>query len=48
MQIRVVGYDDKSMIIGRQKSADRMGDVRVKLRSGGSVKCNYPTPVDGF
>ena len=48
MKIRLVGYDDKSRIRGRQKSADRMGDVRVKLRGRGSVKRDYPTPVARF
>lgn len=48
MQIRVVGYDDKSRIRGRKRSVDRMGDVMVNLKGVGSVKQDYPTLVAGF
>lgn len=48
MQIGVVGDDDKSRIIGSRKSADWVGEVRVEVKGGGSVKRDYLTPVAGF
>lgn len=44
----MVRDDDRSRIKGRQKSANRVGDVRVEVLGGGSVKRDYPNPVAGF
>lgn len=38
MQIGVIEDDERSRIRGRGKRAGRVGDVRVEVRGGGSVK----------